>query len=176
MFPFRDHLRGLALLGAVTLIASCDAGAPGATGAGFQSKYHSARSALEAGRHDVAVRRYQALLDGAGPLESRLRLEMSHALLRADRYDEASRQADAVAAAHRDNRRSAALAVVGTAQHRLAQVAMSEGDFGPATIAHLRRAAAAFSEMLGAAPDFDPTGALAQRQAMVGASLENLGG
>ena len=168
---------GLALVAAFGL-ASCDGldmGGPGAMN-GFQGNYFAARTALEKGNYAAAAGRYASMLDGAGPLESRLRLEMAHALLRADRYAEASSQAQIVATMHQDSRRAAALAVLGTAEHRLAQDAMSRGDFGPETLTHLRRADAAFGEMLAKAPDLDPLGGLAQRHQMVKASLANLGG
>lgn len=144
------------------------------TSRGFAAAYAQARSALEAGSYDTAANRYEAMLSTAGPLETRLRLERAHALLRADRYAAAAQEARVVAASHSDNRRAAALAVVGTAEHRMAQDAMSEGDFGPTTIAHLQRARAALSEMLNTAPDLDPLGSMAQRLSMIEASLQNL--
>lgn len=160
----------------VAIVACTDIGTgSGASGGGFQKKYFDARNALEEGNYDTAIRRYNSLLEQSGPLESRLRLEMSHALLRADRYDEAATQARAVASTHEDNRRAAALAVVGTSEHRLAQEAMTRQDFGPETIAHLRRAEAAFAEMLRVAPDLDPLGSMSERQEMVAASLKRLG-
>ena len=92
---------------------------------GFAASYAQARSALESGNYSTAANRYQAMLSTAGPLETRLRLERAHALLRADRYADAAQEASVVAASHSDNRRAAALAVVGTAEHRMAQEAMS---------------------------------------------------
>lgn len=142
---------------------------------GFQIDYHSARSALESGSYSTAIRRYNALLPTSGPLESRLRLELSHALLRADKYPEAASEATQVATAHNDNRRTAALTVLGTAEHRQAQEAMSRGDFGPTTVGHLKRAEAAFAEVLKANSEFDPLGTMSERQAMVQASLKNIG-
>ncbi|SIS95432.1 hypothetical protein SAMN05421759_107144 [Roseivivax lentus] len=141
----------------------------------FAATYSQARGSLEAGNFETAAKRYDAMLATAGPLETRLRLEKSHALLRADRYAAASQEARIVAESHSDNRRAAALAVVGTAEHRLAQEAMSQGDFGPTTVGHLTRARNALKEMLATAPDLDPLGSMANRLAMVEASLKNLG-
>ena len=169
--------RAIAALGAAALLGSCSGtniGGPG--GAGFQANYFAARTALESGNYTGAASRYDAMLANAGPLESRLRLEKAHALLRADQYAAAETEAAVVAAAHADNRRAAALAVLGTAAHRQAQVAMANGDFGPGTVAHLRRAEAALDEMLRTAPDLDPLGSMAERLAMTRTSLANLGG
>lgn len=142
----------------------------------FAATYAQARGALEAGNFDTAAARYDAMLETAGPLESRLRLEKAHALLRGDRYAAAAQEARVVAAGHSDNRRAAALAVVGTAEHRLAQEAMSKGDFGSETVGHLNRAQVALKEMLSDSSDLDPLGSMAQRLSMIEASLRNLGG
>lgn len=167
-------IEAIALLG-VVMLSSCD-GADFSFDSSrtFASAYAQARSALEAGNYDTAAARYDAMLVTAGPLESRLRLEKSHALLRADNYAVAAQEARVVAASHDDSRRAAALAVVGTAEHRMAQEAMSKGDFGPETVGHLTRAKAALSEMLAQAPDLDPLGGMAQRLTMIDASLINL--
>ncbi len=159
----------------VALLSCSNTGAGGGTGSGFQTRYASARTALEAGHYSTAASRYKRMLKNAGPLESRLRLEMAHALLRADRYQEASQQAQVVATSHDDERRAAALAVRGTAEHRIAQEAMTRGDFGPTTVAHLRIAKTSLDEMLRTAPELDPLGGMAQRQSMVDASLSRLG-
>ncbi|WP_318330726.1 tetratricopeptide repeat protein [Sulfitobacter sp. D35] len=172
---FRLSFAVAAMVSGMTLASCSGVGGSGGSDRGFQASYFSARSALEAGNYDSAVTRYDRMLTEAGPLESRLRLEMAHALLRSDRYAEASEQARQVASSHEDNRRAAALSVVGTAEHRLAQEAMSRNDFGPATVAHLQRAQAAFAELLKTAPDLDPLGSMAERKAMVDASLKRLG-
>lgn len=161
---------------AVALLASCAAIESGTGRSGFEARYFDARSALEKGNYGTAIRNYRSMVDTSGPLSSRLRLELAHAYLRADQYDDATREAQVVAAAHVDSRRAAALAVVGTAQHRLAQDAMSRGDFGPTTLEHLRYAKAALDEMLAHEADLDPLGSMAQRRQMVNASLQNLGG
>lgn len=169
------HLFATAAVSGLLLLTACD-GVDFAmdNSRGFAASYSQARKALEAGNFETAAARYDAMLAGAGPLETRLRLEKAHALLRADRYAAAAQEARTVAASHSDNRRAAALAVVGTAEHRLAQEAMSQGQFGAATVGHLTRARAALKEMLTTAPDLDPLGSMAQRLAMIETSLQNL--
>jgi hypothetical protein len=177
MAAIKRGISELLTFGAFVVLASCtgmNMGGPG--GAGFQKSYFSARSALESGNYAAAATRYDAMLSTAGPLESRLRLEKAHALLRSDKYAAAASEASVVAAGHTDSRRAAALAVVGTAEHRQAQLAMSAGDFGPTTVGHLRRAESALAEMLSKAPDLDPLGSMDQRLTMIRASLTNLGG
>lgn len=169
------RVSGMALT--VMLLASCAGleGSGGPVGNGFEARYHDARSSLEGGNYGAAIRSYKGMIGNAGPLDSRLRLELAHAYLRADRYDDAVREATIVASAHADNRRAAALAVLGTAHHRLAQEAMSRGDFGENTVYHLTRAKAALDEMLTFDADLDPIGSMAERREMAAASLRNLG-
>lgn len=172
-------LAGLGLAAGLALTGCGDVdlgGGSASSGRGFERSYFQARTALEQRNYATAIRRYSALLDNSGPLQSRIRLELAHAYLRADQYGDASSQARIVAAAHQDTRRAAALAVHGTAEHRLAQEAMSAGDFGPGTRAHLSAADAALSEMLKTAPDLDPLGAMAERRRMVRASLKQMKG
>ena len=158
----------------LALVACAEYSASGS--GGFERDYFAARTALESGKYEKAVKKYDSMLQEAGPLQTRLRLEKAHALLRADMYPQAAQEAAFVASAHTDNRRAAALAVVGTAEHRMAQEAMSNGDMGPQTIAHLNRSKAALSEMLAKSPDMDPVGSMAQRLEMVQLSLKQLGG
>ena len=165
-----------AAIGSLLVLSACNGvGFSTSASNSFAATYFQARTALEAGNFDTAASRYDAMLANAGPLETRLRLEKAHALLRADRYASAAQEARAVAASHTDDRRAAALAVVGTAEHRMAQEAMTKGDFGAVTIGHLGRARAALTEMLQTAPELDPLGAMAQRLTMIDASLKNLG-
>lgn len=167
---------GAAAVSGLLLLAACDGVDFSLDNSrGFAASYAQARSALEAGNYDTAAARYDAMLAEAGPLETRLRLEKAHALLRSDRYAAAAQEARIVAASHSDTRRAAALAVVGTAEHRLAQEAMSQGDFGASTVGHLNQARSALKEMLVSAPDLDPLGSMAQRLDMVETSLKNLG-
>ena len=167
-------------LGGILALAACDTASIGSSGTssgrGFEKSYFLARSALEERNYDTAIRRYNGLVKVAGPLESRMRLELAHAYLRADQYAEASAQARLVASAHQDQRRAAALAVYGTAEHRLAQDAMSDGDFSAATRGHLQAADKAFAELLKTAPDLDPLNGMAERHRMVQASLKQMGG
>lgn len=167
-------------LAGVMLLAACDTTSIGSSTSnssrGFEKSYFKARSALENGKYDSAIKQYSNLLDVSGPLESRMRLELAHAYLRYDQYQEASIQARRVAASHQDNRRAAALAVHATAEHRMAQEAMSAGNFGAVTRGHLQAADSAFKELLATAPDLDPLNSMAERHRMVRASLEEEGG
>jgi hypothetical protein len=166
-----------ACVSAATLLASCaPTGVEPDVSRRFEFDYSNARSALEKNDYGAAIRRYEALVDRSGVLEPRIRLELAHALLRADRYDDAARQASAVATSAEGDARAAALAVQGTAQHRMAQVDLTEGRAGPQTATHLRGAIAAFDEVLAQAPDMDPLGALAERRKMAQAALRQLGG
>lgn len=174
MTTFGKSGRMASVLAGVIILASCaETNSPG--GAGFEARYANARTSLESRDYGAAIRQYKAMLGTAGPLESRLRLELAHAYLRSDQYADASREAAIVAAEHRDNRRAAALAVYGTAEHRIAQEAMSRGDFGAETIQHLTRARAALDEVLRYDADLDPLGAMEERRDMAEASLRNLG-
>ncbi|MGV6848428.1 MAG: hypothetical protein ACWA5A_08625 [Marinibacterium sp.] len=166
----------IGLLATMVILTACaeTSGAGGGMHAGFEREYSRARGALEKSNYPAAIRQFSALVEKSGPLESRIRLELAHALLRADRYEEASQQARLVASAHEDARRSAALAVYGTAEHRLAQMAMSGGDFGPATATHLANAKKALDEMLEKSPDMDPSGSMHTRRDMAAASLARL--
>lgn len=167
-------------LAGIMALAACDTATIGSSGTGadrgFEKSYFRARTALEERNYATAIRHYNGLLTNAGPLESRMRLELSHAYLRSDQYAEASAQARQVAAAHQDERRAAALAVYATAEHRMAQDAMSDGDFGPTTRGHLQAADKAFAEMLKTAPDLDPLNSMAERHRMVKASLKQVSG
>lgn len=174
------HIFAAIGLAGVMALAACDTMSVGSSGSssgrGFEKSYFQARTALENRNYDTAIRRYNGLIKVAGPLESRMRLELAHAYLRADRYQEASVEARQVAAAHQDQRRAAALAVYATAEHRLAQDAMSDGDFGAGTRGHLQAADKAFAELLKTAPDLDPLNSMAERHRMVKASLRQVGG
>jgi hypothetical protein len=134
-----------------------------------------ARTALEEQDYKAAIRRYEKLLAASGPLDSRLRLELAHAYLRADDYEAASRQAASVAAANEGTARAAALAVKATANHRLAEVAMASGQVGAPTIQHLKSAKTDFDEVLSTDAELDPLGALAERRRMVDAALRQVG-
>ncbi len=156
-FRIKTGLAGLVLI----VLAGCEEGAPGA--GSFQAQYVLARDALEAGQYGPATRRYARLVEQAGPLEPRLRLEYAHALLRAERYGEASTEARALAARSTDVARSAALAVQGTADHEQGIAALEIGDRASAE-RFLTAAEAALAEALAAHPGLDPLGSLERRR------------
>lgn len=156
-------------------LAACEPGTV-SEGADFQRNYSSARKALEQGNYDSAIRSYAALIQNAGPLEPRLRLEYAHALLRAGRYDEAVQIANGLAASTKGSDRAAALAVSGTSLHESALADLSAGRGGPNAIAKLRAADAALKEMLTLDDGLDPLGAMASRRTDIARDLKRLGG
>ncbi|WP_417726335.1 tetratricopeptide repeat protein [Roseovarius sp.] len=155
-------------------LAACEPGTI-SKGADFQRNYSVARKALEQGNYDSAIRSYAVLIQNAGPLEPRLRLEYAHALLRAGRYDEAAQIANGLAAGTTGSGRAAALAVSGTAQHESALADLSAGRTGASTLAKLRAADAALKEMLSIDAGLDPLGAMASRRADIARDLKRLG-
>lgn len=155
-------------------LTACEPGVT-STGNDFQRKYSSARKSLEEGNYENAIRGYEALLPGAGPLQPRLRLEYAHALLRAGRFDEAAQVADALARMSSGSARAAALAVQGTAQHESAVAEMRNGTAGAATITRLRAADAALQEMLSIDANLDPLGTMASRRTEIAQDLKRLG-
>lgn len=158
----------VAVLGlSILALAGCEPGAI-SKGADFQRKYAGARKALEDGNYDLAARNYAALIPSAGPLEPRLRLEYAHALLRAERHDEAAGVAGALARGQQGSNRAAALAVEGTALHESALADMRAGRSAPDK---LRRANAALTEMLRLDPSLDPLGAMQSRRDEIAGSL-----
>lgn len=152
------------------MLAGCEAGAI-SEGADFQRKYSGARKALEEGNYDLAARNYAALIPSAGPLSPRLRLEYSHALLRAGRYDEAAEVAGKLASELKGSNRAAALAVAGTALHESAIAQIQAGQSGAEMTDRLQRADAALEEMLSLDPSLDPLGAMQSRRAEIARSL-----
>lgn len=131
---------------------------------GFKAQYDVARGALEAGRYARAVRSYDDLVKSAGPLAPRVRLEYAHALLRADRFADAAREARSLATAQTGDARAAALAVQGTAEHELALAQMTREGRSSAVRARMTTARAALDEMLKTAPALDPAGAMKARR------------
>lgn len=162
--------RLLVLATVTAALAGCEAGAI-SEGADFQRKYSGARKALEEGNYDLAARNYAALIPSAGPLSPRLRLEYSHALLRAGRNDEAAEVAGALASEQTGGNRAAALAVAGTALHESAITQMQAGQSGAGVTDRLQRADAALAEMLSLDPSLDPLGAMESRRAEIARSL-----
>lgn len=158
--------RGVGILGTLCLLVACTPGQD-RTEAGFRQDYAAARTALESGDYDRAARLYQGLLPAAGPLDARLRIEYAHALLRANRFDEAAAEATAVANGQTGAARASALAVLGTAAHESALKRMAADDYGPATQGSLILARQALDEMLAGYPNLDPEGSMAQRRQQI---------
>lgn len=152
-------------------LSACEPGTI-SQGADFQRKYSSARAALEQGNYDLAARNYAALIQSSGPLEPRVRLEYAHALLRAERNDEAAAVALALAQGQEGTNRAAALAVAGTALHEDALGDLRAGRTDEAR-AKLRRADAALAEMLRLDPSLDPLGAMQSRRNEIAGTLRS---
>lgn len=166
---FKPALAGVFVLA----LAACDDGA-GSGSDSFRKDYTKARSALEAGQYATANRIYARMLQDAGPLTPRIRLEYAHSLLRSGAYDQAAAQAQGLANSQTGTARSAALSVLGAARHELGLQALAAGDKA-AGRAHLTAARAALGEVLKSDPELDPLGALAGRQASIAVRLKGLG-
>ena len=141
---------------------------------GFKGQYLAARGALESGSYDTAARAYQTLLKQSGPLAARVRLEYAHSLLRANRFEDAAREARKITATEQGSARLAALAVQGTADHETARAAMARGDTGTKVRSLLNAAKAALDEVLAKGKAFDPLGALAARRKILGLEIARL--
>lgn len=165
----------LCLASAMVLgLTACEPGMT-STGNDIQRSYSKARKSLEEGNYENAIRGYEALIPGSGPLEPRLRLEYAHALLRAGRFNEAAQVADNLARMSSGSARAAALAVQGTALHEGALSDMRNGTAGTATVTRLRAADAALEEMLSLDAQMDPLGTMAGRRAEIALNLKRLG-
>ncbi len=163
---------GLLGLCALVLIGCEDGGGFG--GSGFKAQYNSARTALENGKYEQANRSYARLLTKSGPFQPRIRLEYAHSLLRSGDYARAAEQARYLASSETGQSRSAALSVLGTAEHELGIAAINRGD-PEAGKDHLKAAKLAIEEVLKNHPDLDPLGALAGRLASIEVRLKALG-
>lgn len=167
----RFRKRTLALGAAVCTLAACEPGIV-SKGASFQRSYAVARDALEQGNYKSAIRNYAVMIPDAGPLQSRLRLEYAHALLRAGQFQDAANVSGALSQTLDGSDRAAALAVKGTAEHEMALQAMDNGDYGGETERHLRAAKGALDEMMKIDADLDPHGAMASRRVDIGDELK----
>ena len=156
----------------VFVLGSCAEGT-GVGQKGFQQQYAVARDALERGLYVRATEHYSELIPKSGPLAPRLKLEYSHALLRAGKFSDASAHAGALAASLHGTGRSAALSVHGTAEHELGLAAMAVGD-RTAARQHFLKATAALGEMLANDPELDPLGAMAGRKSSMDTTLKAL--
>ncbi|WP_204115950.1 tetratricopeptide repeat protein [Shimia biformata] len=156
----------------LTFLASCESGGV-TSGDGFRKQYTVARTALEEGRYDVAIRHYQRMIPNAGRAAPRLQLEYAHAQLRAGDYAGARVSAGTLAQEQSGDARLAALAVAGTAAHELGLAARQSGDPASAK-ALLTEAQSAMAEVVNSNPDLDPLGALSGRLASIKVQLAAL--
>lgn len=139
----------------------------------FQHQYSAARRALENENYEKANRIYEQLLPRAGPLTPRIQLEYSHSLLRAGNYDMAAETAKQLADNQPGEARGAALAVLGTAEHELAIIALQNGMPDSAK-QYFLAAQSAMQEVLRTYPTLDPLGVLAGRLTSVQAQIKAL--
>lgn len=151
-------------------LVGCDDGTHAGSNS-FRNNYTTARTALESGQYDRANRAYVRLLKDAGPLQPRIQLEYAHSLLRSGAYDQAAAQAQALAQSQIATTRSAALSVLGTANHEQGLSAIASGDT-QAGRHYLAAAQNAFAEVLRNDPDLDPLGAIARRQTEIKVQLK----
>jgi hypothetical protein len=172
--PIATPGRALLALSAAVALASCEASGT-LPGAGSRSDYLVARQALETGNYPVAVRRYAAVI-AAVPAGSarRVELEYAHALLRADRHDEAIATAGALMGASDDAIAASARAVRGTARHEAARLRLDAGDRGPETRALLEGARADLATFLRQHAALDAGGAMRARTELIAADLRSL--
>jgi len=162
---------------ALTLAACQPGSTPGAavsSRVGFKANYLVARVALEKGQYAKASRQYASLLAKAGPLESRIRLEYAHALLREGKFEKASDEARIVASQLEGRGRSAALAVQATADQEIGRDAINRSVMTAEAIQRLVSARDAFDEVLTKHPDLDPLGGLKLRRKTLDVELSTI--
>ncbi|GGX70449.1 hypothetical protein GCM10007385_44330 [Tateyamaria omphalii] len=139
----------------------------------FQKQYATARTALESGRYARAIQAYSRIVEQAGPLTSRIELELAHSYLRDGQYAAASKTARRVANAETGDAKFAALAVQGTADHELGLAALKTGDTAKGR-SFLTQADTAMKTVLESNAELDPLGALAGRRASIAVRLKTL--
>ena len=171
--PILSRAPRLAALSLV-LLASCEA-AGTLAGGGAQSDYLVARQALETGNYDLAVRRYDRLM---GTLDSasaaRVQLEYAHALLRANRFDDAIAAADPLIAGQSGSIQASALAVRGTARHEAARARLAQGQADGATRALLESAREDLTRFTRQNESLDTAGSMRARLQLIDADLETV--
>lgn len=156
-------------------LGACEA-AGTLAGGGAQSDYLVARQALETGNYDRAIRGYARLTERAdAATAARLHLEYAHALLRANRFDQAIAVSDTLVRAHDGAIRASALAVRGTARHEAARQNLSAGRRDAATLDLLRGAQADLAAYLATGAAIDTTGSMQARAQLVAADLAAAG-
>ncbi|MDU8925822.1 hypothetical protein RXV86_00330 [Alisedimentitalea sp. MJ-SS2] len=154
-------LSGMALIALV----GCEEGAPFGQQT-FRAQYAVARQSLENGQYEKAGRSYQRLLEQAGPLAPRIRLEYAHTLLRQGDFPQAAAQAGSLVQGSTGAARAAALAVQATAEHEMALQFLAQGDRVKGK-QYLIRADKGMAEVLKKHPEMDPIGSLAARRASI---------
>ena len=163
---------------AALLLAGCDEReakpAKSSGGGEFRADYLVARKALELGQYENALSGYRSLVDRAGPMTPRVRLEYAHALLRANSFEAAAEQAGIAASAQDGLARASALSVEGIARHEMAKLAMERGETGVEVKAGLMAARDALDAALKGNTAVDPAGGLAARQKEIAAALAGL--
>ena len=168
-----SHL--LPLLTAAFLLASCEA-AGTLPGGGPRSDYSVARQALETGNYALAISRYQSLIASQeGRSAARLQLELAHALLRANRFDEAIAQASRLTGRQGDSIEASALAVRGTARHEAARALIERGENDARSRALLEGARDDLAAFLRDHAALDAAGSMRARAQLVAADLAGLG-
>lgn len=165
--------RPVLVLAAASLVASCEHTGTLA-GGGAQSDYLVARRALENGNYVVAIRHYERLLEELGADAGYLQLEYAHSLLRANRFDDAVRQASLLIDVHSGALRGSALAVRGTALHERARLMSVRGDDDTRSL--LERADEDLSAFLASNAELDAGGAMRARRELVRADLRRQAG
>jgi hypothetical protein len=161
-------------LAAVFALGSCEA-AGTLPGAGPRSDYLVARQALETGNYALAARRYEALIGRVAPgTARRVELEYAHALLRADRHDQAIAVATGLVGAGDGAIAGSALAVRGTARHEAARARIDRGDRGPEARALLEGARDDLAAFLGGHGGLDAGGSMRARSELIAADLRSL--
>lgn len=164
----------LALLIGALALGSCEY-AGTLAGGGPRSDYLVARQALETGNYALAIDRYATLIASQPPgVAQRLELEHAHALLRADRHDQAAQVAGALAGVADGSIRASALAVRGTARHEAARARMDRGERGADTRALLDGARADLGAFLASHDGLDSAGAMRARLELITADLRSL--
>lgn len=171
----RHALHLVPLLSAVLLMASCEA-AGTLPGGGPRSDYSVARQALETGNYTLAIRRYESLIASQeGRSAARLQLELAHALLRADRFDEAINLASRLTGRQGDSIEASALAVRGTARHEAARARIERGENGAELRALLQGARDDLTAFLRDHAALDAAGSMRARAQLIKADLAGLG-
>ena len=172
--PSRLISRGGLAAAATLLLVACENPGGLSTG-GFRNDYLVARQALETGNYALAIRRYDAMIRTAGPLAPRLRLEYAHSLLRANRFEEAAREAGTLVETQTGAARGSALAVRGTARHEAARAMLAAGQRDDSARALLLQARQDLDGFLADHADLDTAGVMRQRAGLVAGDLRSLG-